>query len=548
MSDVSRRTFLNATGLAAAGSLSRASLRRLLLTGSLTAAGSALADEAPTRGGTLTVALEPEPGGLIAGLTISAPAVVVSANLFDGLVDYQDGGKLTPSLAERWEESDDGRTVTFHLRKDVTWHDGKAFTSADVQYSLLEVSKKVHPRSNATFAHLTAVDTPDPHTAILRFSQASPVIWSAIYGTETQILPRHIYEGQPPLTSPNNVKPIGNGAFVFKEWVRGDRLVLERNPNYWDAGKPYLDRIVFRFIKDAGARAAALETGETLYTPLSPAPLSDIARLKENKRLVVDGEAFNGSAPLYFFNFNFDRPLFQDIRVRKAFAHAIDRQALADTVWYGLPKIAQGPIPSYQTQFFKEGLPQYEFDPKKAIALLDEAGHAPDADGVRLKLTHVPLPYGDDYRRSAEFFRQALKRVGVALEIRNYDLPTYLRVIYTDRDFDTQSDWFSCYPDPQIGVQRRFWTKNIKKGVTSSNASGFSDPEFDQVIEAIQNEGDVEKRQALIFRLQELAQTKLPSINLLELAFFRIYSARLKGVETSPFAGYQSLKTVSVGA
>jgi peptide/nickel transport system substrate-binding protein len=124
------------------------------------------------------------------------------------------------------------------------------------------------------------VDSSDPHVVVLHLSAPSPVIFSALNSYESQILPRHIYAGSDPLANPANLKPIGTGPFMFKEWARGEHIVLERNPDYWDEGKPYLDRIVFRIVPDAAARAALLETGQAQYAPYSPVPLGDVARLR----------------------------------------------------------------------------------------------------------------------------------------------------------------------------------------------------------------------------------------------------------------------------
>lgn len=520
----------------------QASRRRFLqlsVAGVLLPSAAAVAAEPVTRGGTLVACVVPEPSGLVAGLSISAPAVAISANIFDGLVTYEDVTYAPrPSLAERWEPSPDGKSITFHLRQDVLWHDGKPFTSADVQYSLMEVTKKIHPRGNATFANLIAVETPDAATATFRFSQPSPVIWKALDGSETQILPRHLYENTDVLANPWNAKPIGTGPFVFMEWVRGDHILLERNPHYWDKGKPYLDRVLFRIIPDAGARGAALENGDVHYAPISPVPLSDVARLRTLPQLIVDTAGYESVSPVYFLDFNLRHDVFHDVRVRRAIAHAIDRDTLAATAWYGLAKPATGPIPSYQTEFYTADTPQYPFDPRRAEQLLDEAGHFRGADGVRLTIDQLPLPYGEDYVRSAEFIRQALKRIGIQFTLRTFDLPTYLRIIYTDRSFDTKTEWYACFSDPQIGVQRRYWTEAIKKGTTSSNASGYSSPRMDAIMVAMQHEADPAKRRDIIHHLQQVAQEDIPSVNLLELAFFRVYSSRLRGINKGPYGAY----------
>jgi len=496
---------------------------------------------------TLVANIVPEPQGLVGGIAISAPALAISSNIFDSLVEYDADFKPTPGLAERWEESADGKSITFHLRKGVKWHDGKPFTSADVQFSIMALMKKVHPRGGAFYAALTGVETPDANTAVFRFSRRAPVVWSVL-NQETQILPRHLYEGTDLLTNPWNLKPIGTGAFVFKEWARGDYVLLERNPDYWDKGRPRVRRIRFRFIPDAGARAAALETGEVQYTPLSPVPLADVPRLKRNPKLVVETRGNEASAPMFFFDFNLRRPQFQDVRVRRAFAHAIDRQALADKVWYGFARPATGPVPSYQTQFYTSDVPGHAYDPALAERLLDEAGYKRGADGVRLRITHDPMPYGDEYRQTGEFIRESLKQVGIEVTLRNNDLPTFLRKVFTDNDFDTLNSFYAAYSDPQIGVHRRFWSQAIKKGTPWSNASGYASEKADALIEAIQTEGDEKRRQSHIHALQRLAQADLPSITLLELHPFRVFSSRLRGVNVNPDGNGASLKDVSLAA
>jgi peptide/nickel transport system substrate-binding protein len=497
-----------------------------------------------SRGRTLVANIVPEPQSLVGGVAISAPAVAISTNIFDALFEYDADFKPQPALATGWEERDDGRTLILNLRKGVAWHDGKPFTSADVQYSILELMKKVHPRGGAFFAQLTTVETPDPHTAVLRFTSRAPVVWSVL-NYETQILPRHLYEGTNILTNPYNVKPVGTGPFVFREWVRGDYVLVERNPNYWDRDRPKLDRIRFRFIPDSGARAAALETGEVQYTPLSPVPLADVPRLKEKAGLAVETRGNEANAPMFFLDFNLRRPQFQDVRVRRAIAHAIDKRSLAETVWFGFATPATGPIPSYQKQFYTARVARYDFDLARAEQLLDEAGYKKGSDGVRLRISHDPMPYGDEYTRSGEFIRQALKQVGIEVTLRNYDLPTFLRKVFTERDFDTLNSFYAAFPDPQIGVHRRFWSEAIKTGTPWSNASGYSKPETDAIINGIQTEGDVARRTELIHQLQRVAQTDLPSITLLELRPFRVFSARLEGVNVNPDGAGASLKGVS---
>ena len=496
----------------------------------------------PRRGGTLTAIVQPEPPTLISALNAGAPTGVVSTNIFDGLFTYDWDMALKPALAESWQVAPDGLAITFRLRPGVRWHDGQAFTAADVKYSLEEIWRKIHPRGRATFANVDAVETPDPLTVVLRLRQPSPVILSALNAYESQILPKHIYEGSDPLANPVNLKPIGTGPFRFKEWVRGEHIILERNPDYWEADKPYLDRIVFRIVPDATARAALLETGQAQYAPYSPVPLSDVARLRALPGLMIETRGYEWISPWLFLEFNLRKPELADVRVRRAIAHAVNRDVIARTVWHGFGKAAVSTVPSSLARFHKADVAQYPFDVKRAEALLDEAGHKRGADGMRFALSHDFLPYGDDYRRTGEYVRQALRRVGIDLTLRSQDTPSYLRRVFAEYEFDISSSWASSFSDPQIGVQRFFWSKTINKGTPWTNASGYANPAMDQVIEAAQRSADPAERSRLFGEMQRIAAEDLPNLPLIELNFFTVHSKRLHDVAMGPDAVYASLK------
>ena len=524
----------------------------LALSGSTVAAGllpaTLFAAPAVETRRTLIANTLPEPAGLAAGSTPANPTNVVSSNMFDGLITYDENFKPVPQLALSWDEAADRKSITFHLRKDVKWHDGKPFTSADVQYSIMEVSKKVHPIARPTFAQIIAVDTPDPYTAVFRLAQPSPVIWAYLDTSSAFIFPKHLYEGTNPLTNPYNSSPVGNGAFIFKEWSRGNYIRLIRNPYYWDKSKPHVDELIFRIIPDASARSVALQNGSVQYAPLTPVSLIEAKRLGESPDLTIDTKGWRSNAPMFFFDFNLRQKRFQDLRVRQAIAHAINRKQLAQAVFYGFATPATGPVPSYQTRFYNPDTPQYDYDPQKAEALLDAAGYPRDASGVRMRFNHLNHTYGEDYQRAGAFIQQQLKRIGVEVTLVNSDLPTYLRRIYTDHDFDTMNVFYAAFADPQIGVHRRFWSKNIIAGAPWSNGTGYSSPEMDSNIEATQVEQDPAKRDFLIKQMQVIAQRDLPSITLAELKFFRIYSSKLQGINTTPIGAYASLAEVSFNA
>ena len=256
--------------------------------------------ETPQSGGTLTAIIQPEPVILTAALNTAAPTGTVSGNIFDGLVDYDTSLKPKPALAESWETSADGLSIILHLRKGVLWHDGKPFTAADVKWTLENVWKTIHPRNQATFAKVKQVETPDDVTVILRLSEPSPAILSSLNSNGAQVLPKHLYEGTDVLNNPYNNKPVGTGPFVFKEWKKGEYILLERNANYWDKGKPYLDKVIYKVVPDAAARSAGFEKGEIQYGALSPVPLKDAERLAKLPNLKVETSGYEWLSPWLF--------------------------------------------------------------------------------------------------------------------------------------------------------------------------------------------------------------------------------------------------------
>ncbi|WP_157667624.1 ABC transporter substrate-binding protein [Comamonas serinivorans] len=491
------------------------------------AAATPASAASPHFGGVLNVAVSPEPTLLTSAFITTMNIGQVSSKVLEGLVAYDLDLKPVPALATSWATAPDGKTITFNLRKGVKWHDGKDFTAADVAFTLKEVWQKLHPFGRAAFANVQEVLTPDAHTVVLKLSAPAPYLLNYANTYGAQILPKHLYEGKDVLTHPANNAPIGTGPFVFKEWVKGSHVRLERNPQYWgkDAqGKqlPYLDGIVFRFLPDPAARAVALQAGELDVALGSSIPVTSLANFKDPKRYTINLDDGRYLSTIFLTQFNVRRPQLQDKRVRQAFAHAIDRNALLKVVYLGYGKAATGPIPSSVVQYYTPNTPQYAFDLKKAGELLDAAGLKKDAKGVRLK---VNLDYDTGSNRAAEFIKQSLARVGVQVNLRTGDTATFLRRIFTEQDYDLMVSSLHRLPDPTLGVQRLFWTKNIVKAPWT-NGSGYSNPKLDQIMEAAAVEADAAKRTQLIHEWQRIAQEDLPLIDLIEPTWVTVSTAR----------------------
>jgi peptide/nickel transport system substrate-binding protein len=487
---------------------------------------AAAAGGQPKPGGTLTFLVEPEPPALVGIAHTAGPTQKVTAKVTEGLLAYDDNLNPVPQLATSWSVSDDGLRYTFKLRAGVKWHDGVDFTSADVAQSI-KLLQQYHPRGRGTFKNVVTVETPDALTAVIVLSKPAPYLLKAFAASESPIVPKHIYGDGDPATNPATSAPIGTGPFVFKEWVRGNYILYERNPNYWDKPKPYVDKLIVKFIPDAAARTAAFETGEVDIGGETPVPLSEIERLKGLPQLSFETRGYNYGPSVTRIEFNLSNPYLKDVRVRRAIAHAIDRNVILNTVYYGYGTISPTPISPLLSQYFDPDTPSYEYDPQKAEQLLDEAGFKRGADGIRFHLDHDFLPYGDTYKRTADYIAQALRKVGIDVTIRSQDFATYIKRVYTDRQFDFTNNSMSNLFDPTLGVQRLYWSRNFKPGVPFSNGSGWNNPAADAALEAAAVELDEAKRKEEFRTFQRLVAEDVPDITLLTLNQFTIFNKRV---------------------
>lgn len=486
--------------------------------------------EGAQRGGAVNAVVHPEPPTLAFFINTSTPGRTVVSKIFDGLLDYGPDLKPRPQLAESVDVSADGLTVRLLLRKNVLWHDGKPFTSADVKFSAEAVWKQYAPTARRVFQYLTKVEAPDAHTVVLTLSKPTPVILNALDVVAAPVLPKHLYEGTDIPNNPYNNKPVGTGPFVFKEWSRGSHIALERFDRYWVPGLPYLDRLTFKIIPDVAGRATALETGAVHYGERNPVTFADADRLARLPNLVVSKEGYNGFAGWLWLIPNLRDPVIAKLEVRQAILHAIDRNALVKTVWGGYAVPATGPVSSLLKTFYTADTQQYPFDRKKAEALLDAAGYPKKADGWRFKLDHDFIPFGDDYRRTGEFVRQALRAVGIDVSLRAQDLPTWTKNVFGDYKFQLVSSWGINWQDPQIGVEQHYWSKAEAKGTAWQNASGYASPEADRLLEAAQTERDPARRVEIYREFQKLAEKDLALLPLFEFRWFGVWDKRLRNV------------------
>lgn len=522
---------------------------KTLLLGATCALGLAVsvtASFAQTAGGNFVFIVQPEPPSMASFLSTSGPIGLVAPKIYDGLLDYDGDLNIVPSLAKSYEVTPDGKTVTFKLHEGVTWHDGKPFTSADVQFTVMEILKKVHPRGPNTFREVISIDTPDPLTAVFNLENAAPYMMRALSAYESPMVPKHLLEGTDPRNSDLANNPVGTGPYKFVEWQKGQYVRLEKNENYWQEGKPLIDRIVGRFIPDASTRTAAMENGEVMYGAFGAIPNIDAVRLRDmdGYSVTTDGYAMINSMAL--LEFNTTKPPFDNPAVRRAISLVVDRQFLIDNIFFGYGKPATSALSSNfdKVGLYKAGLPNFPAtgDLEAAIKELDDAGLMPDANGVRASITLDLIPYGEEWRRAGEYMKQALIPLGFEVELRYEDVPTWINRIYTEYDFDLNLNYFYQLGDPVLGVHRHYATDQIRKGTSFVNATRYSNPALDDLLDAAAKEPDTAKRAELYGQIQTILATDMPVANLFEMEFLTVSNDKLKDHATSALGAYGSFE------
>lgn len=344
---------------------------------------------------------------------------ITYANVFEGLTRIDAQGNVVPGLAERWEVSEDGLTYTFHLRRGVRFHDGTSFDAADVQFTLERA--RAPDSTNAQkgyFEPIETVTTPDPHTVVVRLRRPDGLFLFNMGQGDAVIV-------APESADTNRQRPIGTGPFRFVRWVTGDRVVLERNPDYWDPARPRLDQVTFRIIGDPAAQVAALLAGDVHAFPIIDA-LEAMGRFTGEPQFAVLQGTTEGETILAF---NHRRKPFDDVRVRRAIAHAINRQEVIDGAMfgYGVP-IGSHFAPHRAGYVDLTGL--YPHDPERARALLAEAGYP---DGFEATLRLPPPVYA---RRGGEIIAAQLAAVGIRVQIEPIEWAQWLEQVFRGHDFD----------------------------------------------------------------------------------------------------------------
>jgi peptide/nickel transport system substrate-binding protein len=475
----------------------------------------------PARGGYVVM---PSPEPTVLNPVLQKAFDLAHPLIFEGLIALDARLEPKPLLAELWTRSPDGKTLTFHLRKNVQWHDGKPFTAADVIFTIETIrSGKVPSLWTAYLSDIDKVEAVGDHTVKVTYKQTfGPDVASFIFG----ILPKHLYEGQDMLKTGNNLA-VGTGPFKFTRWDARRSIILDANDKYW-GGRPYLDKV--ELVLD-------LQANENMKALRADPGRVDFAQ-------IMEPEAWAGELPtpefrerfevgtleeslLMLISWNNQRKPFSDKNVRQALAMALDRPRVIEDVFKGTARPVSGPF--YPTMWGADpGIAPWAFDLARAEQLLDAAGLPRKKDGKRFAITLMV----EEDRRGADWFndmsaifRNDLDRIGVTLNVSfvpRGDLVDHL----TLHDFDAVMFQFSAdIPDPD--PYALLHSTQVNDG---QNYAGYISPEADKLLEEGRRTIDRSARKAAYAKLHKLVHEDQPYTFLFAPQSHYAWSRRVKGV------------------
>lgn len=470
-------------------------------------------------GGTLKVGLFGDVLTFMLGAHTHAESHMVGTKMLETLVTYDFDLSVKPRLAESWEVSPDGKTYTFHLVQNATWHDGTPFTSADVKYTAENIHKQYKPGLKAILVKLETVETPDDYTVVYKFKEAVPPFIYYCGDFYGYVFPKHLYEGTDPLDNPYNLEPVGTGPFIFVEWKRGEYITLKRNPNYWKEAEPYLDGIIFKIIKARPSMAMAFEMREIDLCHVGFS-LPDIAHLELIPGVKVErmkGKEFLGRLVLILVNHN--DPYIKDINVRKALFHSIDKEKICKLAYHGFGIPLYSFFPSaiawcYNEEAEFEDL--YPFDLDKANEILDAAGYPRGPDGIRFVLDGEVWPEYVEEVKAYELWKEDLLKIGI--DFKYVLMERTVGVVHlkdlTYGAIGSSGIWHG--PVPTISGGRLWRRENVGKPYVG-NHMNYTNPRIDELLDIAMTNPDVEKQKEALYEIQEILVEDIPY---LPLAFF----------------------------
>ena len=484
-------------------------------------------------GGTFLFGRGGDSVGLDPALEEDGESFKVCDNIYDTLIHYKDGStEIEPGLATKWESSEDGLSWTFSLRKGVTFHDGTPFNSEAVLFSLNRQHEKNHPFHNVEGSYtywvatglaeivdeITAID--DHTVKITLKSPYAPFLYAIAITPFSIVSPTAVKEKGDNYSN----HPVGTGPFIFQQWDRGDKIVLKANENYW-GGRPNVDRVIFLSIPDNSVRLIELQQGN-LHAMEFPNP-DDLQQIRDDESLDLLSQP---GMSVGYLALNMEKPPFDNLKVRLAINHAINKAVIIEHLYQGLGIPAKNPIPPTLWSY-DDSIEDYDYNPKLAKELLTQAGY-PKGFETTLWALPVPRPYIPDGRALAEVIQSELREIGIKTNIVTYDWGTYLeKTKYGDHDM-AMLGWSADFGDPDNFLYFLLSKSSAKK--PAGNIAFYKSDEMQQILEKARSISDKDERISLYKKAQNVFHRDIPWVPLAHAQQVLVINKKVKNLTLQP--------------
>jgi peptide/nickel transport system substrate-binding protein len=473
-------------------------------------------------GGTLRVGLSADPAELDPHKTSLTAAWHVLEHIYEGLVTTNAALEPVPVLAEEWEISEDGLTYTFKLRQGVTFHNGREFVADDVKYSYERILDPETASPNVSeLGSIETIEVVDPSTVIITLNAPDSSFLAKLMGTSIAIVPKEEVEANGDLMQ----VAVGTGPFQFVEYVPNSVVTLERYPDYWEEGKPYLDGLEMQIVPDNTSRTTALVTGTVDF--IEYAPVQDLPIFESDETIKVAGDQ---NTNIRYMAINVSREPFTDVRVRQAIAMVIDRGPIIDSAVFGAGTATNILFPESYWAGFPSEIPEPDIEGAKQ--LLAEAGYP---DGFKTSiLSWAQYAF---LSNAAIVIQEQLKQIGIEAELELQENAIYLENYFAG-NFDLSVTGTSAYVDPNDVVLANFGTGE------SNNGIGYSNPEMDELIAQAMEETDQAERAKIYRRIQEIILEDVVWVNLFIANQYEAMKEYVMGYEHIPTGSNRSFQDV----
>jgi peptide/nickel transport system substrate-binding protein len=477
---------------------------------------------------TLVMIIESSPTNLDPRVGTDAQSERIDELIFDPLVHRDEHFNMVPWVAEKWDIPDP-RTYIFHLRQGIHFHDGRPLTSRDVKWTLDSVRDgSLITLKTTTYKLVERVDAPDESTLIIHLSEPDGTLLYNVSDGAFGIVPY----GSGKQFHRN---PIGSGPFTFVSQDPDTEVVLRRNDGYWSQ-HAQVERVRLTIVPDATTRALELRKGSADISPGGSLSADMVGTLRRYHNLEIEQQP---GTVLAYLAFNLRDPILKDVRVRQALAYAIDRGAMLHYLFGDEGRLADSVLPP-QHWAYNGDVAHYSYDPAKANAVLDAAGYARGAEGVRFHLT-MKTSTEETTRLLAAVLQQQLRQAGIALDIRSFEFATFYADVMKGAFQLYSLRWVGGNEDPDI-FYYAFHSSSFPP--KHANRSYYVNPEMDRLIEAGRSTVDQEKRKQIYAQIQQILARDLPYINLWYFDNVVVHSARVRNLHVNPAGNYDFLTSV----